>query len=160
MRRASSFVLLRRRPQRLRQHRQVVRLDGRLLRPRPEERPADADEVAEVDLLEHGKGVVADLALLEVGLDPSAAVAQIDERRLAHVAHRRHPPGDGRLGPRAVFGRERGRFRRRVRWREAVWIGVDPARTQAFQFFLAQRDQIFFSHVCSKRLAGPLRGPA
>ena len=61
---------------------------GHLAGLRLKERPPGADDVAEVELLEHGKGLVADDVLLQVDLDLALLVQQLGKLALAHVADR------------------------------------------------------------------------
>ena len=80
--------LLGRRAQRLREDGQLAHFDRRLAGLRAEQVAGDAEEVAEVDLLEQRVRVGAERLLLEVGLDAAAAVPQVDEGCLAHAAQR------------------------------------------------------------------------
>ena len=86
-----------------REHLERVDLERRLAAPRLRRRAGDADDVAEVHV---------DLARAldrAEQLDPPAAVDEVEEDELAHVAARHHAAGEPalRLGGRAVLERLR-----------------------------------------------------
>ena len=62
--------------------------------PRRQRRPLDPDEVAEVELDQRLERLGAELVGGGVQLDLPAAVAQVEEGRLAVTAPRDEPPGD------------------------------------------------------------------
>ena len=75
---------------------------------------------------EHLPRLDAEALLLEVRLHAPGAVAQVDERGLAHVAQRRHPPGDGdEVDRRVRVAEQRHGLSRSVRALEARRIGID-----------------------------------
>jgi len=62
--------------------------DGQLVRLRPEQVAPDADEVADIEELEHLEVAVAERVLADIGLDAAAAVGQREEVRLSEAADR------------------------------------------------------------------------
>jgi hypothetical protein len=78
--------LLGERQERLAEQRQLLHLDRDLARAGLEEGPLDADQVAEVEELVEGEGLLAEDVLLEVDLDPAGGVAQVGEGSLAVAA--------------------------------------------------------------------------
>ena len=80
--------LLRRRPQRLAEHRRRPRLHRRLARPSVDEPPAHADEVAEVQRLQQLEVSAGEVAA-QLRLHPTSPVAQVQERDAPHVPHAR-----------------------------------------------------------------------
>ena len=86
--------LLRQRPQRLGEHAELLRVDGQLVGLGAERRADDADEVAEVGLLEAREGVLADRVALHVDLQPAVAIVQMEKRGLAEVALGDDAPGE------------------------------------------------------------------
>jgi hypothetical protein len=87
--------LLGKRPERLGEERRRGHPDGDLAGLRPEERALRADDVAQVELLEGGVGVVADHVLLHVELELALLVEDLDELALAHVPDGHEPAGHG-----------------------------------------------------------------
>ena len=87
----------RERPQRLADDGELRRLKRDLLRARREHRPLHADEIAEVELLQHLERLVAERVFLRVNLHPVGAVADVQKDAFAHRAERRHAPGQGDL---------------------------------------------------------------
>ena len=108
--------------------------DGELAHPGEEGRPLDADDVADVELLEQGERLVADLALADEELDLAGTVAQVGEDRLAHAAAGSQPSGDDHFGAVLALGRS-DEFRTHLFDRngigEGVAVGIDP---RGFQF--------------------------
>jgi hypothetical protein len=133
----------RQRPQRLREELHRFGANRDLARARPEERSADADDVADVEQVEQREAVVAEHVAPEIQLEAALLVGEVSERRLAVPALRDEPPRDahGRslLVPRAIAeGGER--LRRRVRAVEGVGERRDAARLERRQL-LAPRPQ-------------------
>ena len=122
--------LLRRRLQRLRQHREGRRLDRDLAGASAEQGARRANDIAEVAVLQRLEVAFADVVAAEVHLDAPFAIAQVQERRLAHVAQRRDPARDA-YGGRVALGRGLPRFEganggsRRVGTVVAGRVGVD-----------------------------------
>src|SRR5688500_11809120 len=83
----------RQRSQRFRQQAHIVHTHRRLARARPEERAGDADDVAEIDVLEE-RIAVAEVVPPEVELDASALVPEVGEGRLAVPAQRDETTGE------------------------------------------------------------------
>ena len=108
--------------------------DGEFAHPGEEGRPLDADDVADVELLEQGERLVADLALADEELDLAGAVAQIGEDRLAHAAAGGQPSGDGHFRTVLALGRS-DEFSAHLLDRngvgEGVAVGIDSG---GFQF--------------------------
>ena len=90
--------LLGRRQQRLREQRQLARLDGELALARAHHDTSDAHEVAEVDEIEEPVGLLTHHVLAHVELQPRLAVADRGERGLAVAALGQDAPGDPDLG--------------------------------------------------------------
>ena len=79
-----------------------------------EQRALDADEVAQVKVLENMKLFVAQNILLGVSLDAPALVADVNEHGLAHVAMRGDAPGERDFAAFGVIGASHSAgFRRR-----------------------------------------------
>src|SRR6185437_3881395 len=103
---------------------QLYRLDAdrRFARARAKQRPAHSDDIIDVEQVEGGVGLVAELVLLEIELDPTRVVGQMCERRLAvrapgdESARNAHGLGLGMFTRR----RQRHGVRRPVRARVAV----------------------------------------
>ena len=76
--------------------------DGELVGLRPEQVPAHADEVAEVQQPEDPEVAVADRILADVDLDAREAVAQHQEVRLAEAADGENAPARPRLDARRL----------------------------------------------------------
>ena len=87
--------LLRQRPQRLRKQRALLHPDGQFAHAGHEGRAGDADDIADIELFEHGEGIVADFALADEKLDLARAVLQIRKNRLAHASLGHEPSGNG-----------------------------------------------------------------
>ena len=101
--------------------------------------------------VQRGVLIGADDVALDVRLQPSLAVADIEERRLAHVSLRRDPPRDGRRGRVAIaagrFPRLEGRerVRRRVRPLRPRRIRIDAARANARELLAPKLNQFLFA---------------
>jgi len=131
---AQPMPLLRRRPQRLAQHGVRVSLHGHFARPRPVQRPADTQEVAEIEILERLVIVRVEPVPGEADLNVPTAVPQCGERQPPHSAHGHQPPNDGDAMLRILIVlEERPRLGGCVRTLRSAWIGVNTPLAQPFQ---------------------------
>ena len=83
--------------QRLADDSELRRLERDLLRARGEHRPFHAEEIAEVELLQHLERLLAEGVFLCVNLHAIGAVADVQKDAFAHRAERGHAPGQGDL---------------------------------------------------------------
>src|SRR4051812_15177967 len=138
--------LLRRRPQRLGQHGEVLDAQGQLAALGPERHAVDADDVAEVEAEQQLHALLAELVDARLELDAPGAIDQIEERHLALAAARGEPPGDAvaRVGLLAIaelgvrLGHGGGRDDTRIRVRERV----DALGAQALELGAPRREQV------------------
>ncbi len=127
------------RPQALREEAHRLHPDRRLPRLRAEERPLDADPIAQIEQGEPGVGLCAERALAEVQLEAARPVGDLGEGRLPV-----RPPGDDPArdaDPRALgrVGRQPGeRLRRRVVGVVPVGEGLDPEGAQPLHLLEAR----------------------
>ena len=96
--------LLRQRAQGLGEQGEAPGLDGDLPHPGGEERPLDAQDVAQVELGQKGRPRLAQAVPAEVDLDLPARVLEVGEDRLAVLPPAHDPSGDGHLLPLRVVG--------------------------------------------------------
>src|SRR5262249_2380185 len=89
--------LLRQRDEALGEELELRRPDRQLVGLRAEEMPGDADEIPEVEQLEHRKVALAERVLADVDLDRRTAVGNRQEVRLAEAADREDPSRGRRL---------------------------------------------------------------
>ena len=87
--------LLRQGMQALGEQRDLLRVDADLAHLRAENDAFNADDVAEVEVLELLVGFLADIVAADVDLDLAVAVEHVGEAGLAHHAARHHAAGDG-----------------------------------------------------------------
>ena len=87
--------LLRQGMQALGEQRDLLRVDADLARLGAENDALDANDVAEVEVLELFVGFLADIVAADVDLDLAVAVQHVGEAGLAHHAARHHAAGDG-----------------------------------------------------------------
>ena len=88
-----AVVLVRRRPERLGEHLEVLHAEGELAPAGAEGEAVDPQQVAEVERREPLKGLLPHEVAARVELDSPGAVLQVQERRSAHV-----PSGDQAAG--------------------------------------------------------------
>ncbi len=124
------FFPERERPQRLREHLGTLHANRHLTRARPEQRPADANDIAEVEALEQRILIVAEQVLLEVELDASARVGQVRECRLPVRAPRDEPARDTHRRPLLGVAKKLLHFGGSMRGIERVGEGRDAARDE------------------------------
>ena len=109
---AQPVPLFRQRPQCLGHERGAFHAHRDFARLGFEERAFRAEDVAQIELLERGIGLVAHHVLLEVELDLPLLIENLHELALAHVADHHQPSGDGhvhRVFLAVDIGRERFR---------------------------------------------------
>ena len=94
--------LVGKRAERLRQKIERGRLDGKLSRPRPEDRSRDTHVVAEIQLLEELPVARAKRVFLHVDLDALRAVGEVEKHRLSHLPDCEDAPRHAHQPP--VFG--------------------------------------------------------
>ena len=83
--------------QRLANDGELRRLERDLLRARSEHRPFHAEEIAEIELLQHLERLLAEGVFLRVNLHAIGAVADVQKYAFAHCAERSHAPGQSNL---------------------------------------------------------------
>src|SRR6185295_4452236 len=129
--------LLRQRPQGLGEERQLVHLERKLARARADQHAGGADDVAEIQVVEHPLAGFAETVAADEELQLQLAVVDVEERALAVLADGAHPAGHaqphrGRLQllgrPVAVGHADAERLEVPL---EAVRIRRDPRRRQA-----------------------------
>ena len=119
--------------QRLREQRDLRRAHRHLARPRAEERPLDADDVADVQRLHQRPTLLAQRVAPEVELDPAARVGEMREGGLAMAAPGDEPAGHAHHLAVRAFGQggpRGGRRHRGVRPLVAIGVRRDAAREQ------------------------------
>ena len=131
----------RQRPERFSEQLELVNLQRRLAGFGEETFAFDADEIAEIDELETLDHFRADFFRVDVNLDASRRIAQVDEMAFPHVAMRRDPAGGaqgcalGKFFSHLADGA--GRF-------EAAPKRIRPACLERLEFFAPLRDEIVF----------------
>ena len=88
-----AVVLLRRRPQRLRQEREVGDAQRQLAPPGAERDAVDPDEVPNIEADQPLEACVAELIDAGLELDPARAIDEIQKRHLPLLAPSGQPPG-------------------------------------------------------------------
>src|SRR5665647_1937473 len=76
------FLSERQRPQRFREKLEALRPDSRLACTRAKQRAGHADDVAEIEMIEHAEFLVAELILSEVQLNAPGGISKMREHRL------------------------------------------------------------------------------
>jgi hypothetical protein len=126
------------------------RLDADLAGARAHQRTRHADEVAQVEIGQPLEAL-AERVLAQERLHAARAIAQVGERRLAHVPHGGDAPRHAHDGR---FARAAGRLpplerfdgvRRGVRALRARRVRVDAARAQAIELLATDLDQFVFT---------------
>ena len=145
-----SVPFLGERAQRFSQKLELVHFQRRLAGLGEEAGSLYADEIPEIDQLEHLDHVIANFLRVDVNLDPPGGIAQIHEMAFAHVAMRGDPAGRAQGGAfRELFadlGDCAGSF-------ISVAERVRAARLKRFQFFTPLCDQaIFVVHLRAANL--------
>ncbi len=100
--------------------------------------PLDADEIAEVEVLEDVELVVAERLFLGVNLDAAALVLDVDEHALAHFAMGGDAAGEGDFAALGVMG---AGVVAGFGGREFVGKGIDALGAQRGELGLALFDQ-------------------
>ena len=108
------------------------------------------DQIADIEGLKQGVGVIAELIFTRVNLQPAAPVLNMKERGFAHAAQRHNPAGDddiGRIGMQLFVVRCSGRgehLRHRVRRLEIIGIHDLSAISELGELLLADFDLLVF----------------
>ncbi len=137
-------------PEGLRQQCELLDVQRALAHARDEGEAAHADDVAQVQVVEIGERLVADLVLSDVELQPSALVADVGEGDLALRAMRDDPAGCGELKSFALRVRQgpvRGGFGDDLRGRVGSFEALVAERICAARLKLAQSGQPLFALV-------------
>ncbi len=112
--------------------------------------PFHADEIAEIDQLEHLDHLIANFFRMDVNLDPPGRIAQVHEMAFAHVAMGGDAAGGAQGG---AFGEFFAHFGDRAGSFVSAAEGVRAARLKRFQFFAPLRDQaVFVVHLRAANL--------
>jgi hypothetical protein len=140
--------LLGQRPERLRQHLDLVGAHRDLARPGAEERALHSCPVADVEQLVTPE-LIPELVGAEVHLDLAAAVEQMSEAGLAVSAKRDDPPGDShlltRLGGHLIAARLQ--LRRVMRGLVAVGVRLDAERSPLSELLAPLTHQLVEGHA-------------
>ena len=145
-----SVPFLGQRPQRFPQEFELVHFQRRLAGLGQKTGSFHADEIPEIDQLEHLDHVIADFLRVDVNLDPPGGIAQVHEMAFAHVA----------MGGDAAGGAQGGAFREFLAHlgdRAGSFVSaaerVRAARLERFQFFAPLRDEtVFVVHLWAANL--------
>src|SRR5574341_408918 len=86
-----AMPLFRERAEGFREQGELLHVRGKLVCPGPEQEAFDADKVADIELLEQVEALLAQSVLLEIELDLSRAVLDMDEAGLAEAPEGRDP---------------------------------------------------------------------
>jgi hypothetical protein len=105
------------RTQRFRENLKPGNLQARLARLGEEARAFHADEIAEIEQVENLHRFGADLFGMEINLDSSGGIAQIDEMAFPHVAVRRNPAGHAKDLAFLEFGADLANWTSRIKSR-------------------------------------------
>ena len=130
-------MLVGRRPEGFRQHRETVNAQCELPAARGERRAIDSEQVAEIKAQQPLEGLVAQHVALGLQLDPAGPVDEVEKGHLALPAPGRQAPGDPVRGvgllavcqPFVSRADGRHRLHRFERRRE----GIDSARAQLLE---------------------------
>ena len=141
----------RERPERLGEQLDRIDADRHLAGPRAEERPLDADHVADVDQRRERVPRVPELVLPEVELDAAALVPEVREGRLAVRAPRHRPARDADGRPLLEPPQQRREVGRPVAPVERVRERWDPRRFERLELLAtsAEHEVEFVAHRAS-----------
>jgi hypothetical protein len=130
------FLAERQRTQRLGQQLIIARAHGDFAGARPEQLALDAHDVADIEQLQHGERVVAQLVLPEIDLDASGVVRDVGERGLPVTPPCNQPARDpNRLPLFHTLRQKRDRVRRFMRPLVPVGVRLHAARNELIELF-------------------------
>ena len=134
----------RQRPQSFREHPEGAHLDRRFPAFREKACALDADEIPDIEQAKKIDQLSANFFRVNINLNPSGGVAQVEKVAFAHVAMRSDAASRAKG---LAFFKFFAHLRDRSAWFETSPEWFDPFRAKRVEFFAPQRDQlILFVH--------------